>query len=150
MANGETEVDAALREAEEEIGLDRAAVAILGQLHDYVSVTRYVIAPVVGAVTGNAADMGYVRQPEEVARVFEVPLRWLHGEGRVRTERREWHRLPAGSPTDLLRRREARDRLDDGAHEVMYYDTPEGTIWGVTARILYDFVQACVPIGAYD
>ena len=145
VESGETEIEAALREADEEVGLAPAAATVLGRLRDYVTVTRFVIAPVVAAVTSAAADAVYVRQPDEVARVFEVPLRWLHAERRLRSERREWHDLPADAPLELLREREAQEGKNDGAHEVMYYDTPEGTIWGVTARILFDFVEACGP-----
>lgn len=139
----ETVVEAALREADEEVALTPGAVTVLGRLHDYVTVTRFVIAPVVAMVTTTAANAIHVRQPQEVARVFEVPLRWLGQERSLRSERGEWHHLPLSAPIALLRAQEAANGRDNGAHEVMYYQTPEGTIWGVTAHILFDFVEMC-------
>lgn len=65
---------AALREAEEEVGLPPFAVEVIGYLDDYPTVTRYLVTPVVGVV----ADMMEVRPcAREVAEVFEVPLAFL-------------------------------------------------------------------------
>lgn len=65
---------AALREAEEEVGLPPFAVEVVGYLDDYPTITRYLVTPVVGIV----ADMIEVRPcAREVAEVFEVPLSFL-------------------------------------------------------------------------
>ena len=64
-------VDTALREAQEEIGLARRHVEIIGQLPDYLTGTGYHVTPVVGLLTppfALTADAG------EVAEIFEVPL----------------------------------------------------------------------------
>ena len=62
---------AALREAEEEIGLDRQRVELVGQLDDYRTVTNYCVTPVVGLI----ADTGELQPDEnEVAAIFDVPL----------------------------------------------------------------------------
>ncbi len=65
---------AALREAEEEIGLPRDRVSVLGRLADYETVTGYRVTPVVGWV-----EPPFVVKPDpvEVADVFEVPLAFL-------------------------------------------------------------------------
>ncbi|MCA1909416.1 MAG: CoA pyrophosphatase [Magnetospirillum sp.] len=67
-------VAAALRETEEEIGLSRDLVTILGRLDHYVTGTGFIITPVVGVVRPPV-----VTQPDpfEVAEVFEVPLEFL-------------------------------------------------------------------------
>ncbi|MDZ7809824.1 MAG: CoA pyrophosphatase [Arhodomonas sp.] len=62
---------AALREAEEEIGLSPALVELLGSLPEYPTGTGFRIAPWVGLVDPGAA---LVAEPREVAEIFEVPL----------------------------------------------------------------------------
>lgn len=64
----------ALRETEEEIGLDRRHVRLIGHLDTYVTRTGFVVTPVVGIVT---PPFRLVPDPEEVAEVFEVPLAFL-------------------------------------------------------------------------
>lgn len=66
-----TAADTALRETEEEIGLDRAHVELLGALPDYVTGTGFRVTPVVGLVR---APFELELDAFEVAEVFEVPL----------------------------------------------------------------------------
>ena len=66
--------DAALREATEEIGLDRARVTLLGSLASYDTTTGYRVTPVVGWVS---PPFDVAPDPVEVADVFEVPLAFL-------------------------------------------------------------------------
>jgi 8-oxo-dGTP pyrophosphatase MutT (NUDIX family) len=65
---------AALREADEEIGLSRKAVTLLGTLGVYETVTGYRVTPVVGWVE---PPFELKPDPVEVAEVFEVPLSFL-------------------------------------------------------------------------
>jgi 8-oxo-dGTP pyrophosphatase MutT (NUDIX family) len=72
---GDLDVDAtALRETEEEIGLPRDRVTVLGRLADYETVTGYRVTPVVGWVE---PPFPVRADPVEVADVFEVPLAFL-------------------------------------------------------------------------
>jgi 8-oxo-dGTP pyrophosphatase MutT (NUDIX family) len=66
--------DTALRESEEEIGLYRQSVEIIGHLPQYLTVSGYSVTPVVGLVKPQAE---YVLDAFEVADVFEVPLHFL-------------------------------------------------------------------------
>jgi 8-oxo-dGTP pyrophosphatase MutT (NUDIX family) len=66
--------DAALREAHEEIGLDRARVTLLGSLATYDTTTGYRVTPVVGWIE---PPFDVAPDPVEVADVFEVPLDFL-------------------------------------------------------------------------
>jgi len=66
--------DTALRESEEEIGLDRRGVEIIGHLPQYLTVSGYSVTPVVALVKPQAE---YVLDAFEVADVFEVPLDFL-------------------------------------------------------------------------
>lgn len=66
--------ETALRESEEEIGLDRSGVEIIGHLPLYLTVSGYSVTPVVALVKPQAE---YVLDAFEVADVFEVPLHFL-------------------------------------------------------------------------
>jgi 8-oxo-dGTP pyrophosphatase MutT (NUDIX family) len=103
---------AALREAHEEIGLDPAAVELIGALDTHETVTQFSVTPYVGRVMRSFAP---VRDPVEVAEVFEVPLAFLLDPGNLQVHRRRWQ--------GGWRR---------------YYAIPYGPhyIWGATARMV--------------
>lgn len=65
---------AALREAHEEIGVAPEDVRVLGQLRDAMTVTNFQVTPVVGVIPWPYA---LSPQPEEVSRIFSIPLAWL-------------------------------------------------------------------------
>ncbi|AXS42704.1 CoA pyrophosphatase [Breoghania sp. L-A4] len=108
---------AALREAEEEIGLDAAYVDPIGMLHPYLTGSGFRIIPVLGLVRE-----GFTLTPEpgEVADIFEVPLQFLMTPANHQRRSREW----------------------DGRRRYFYaIPFEERYIWGVTAgivRSLYD------------
>lgn len=68
------EVAAALREAEEEIGLPRAAAEVIGIADRYRTITGFQVTPVVAVVP---PDLPLRPQPEEVAAIFEAPLDYI-------------------------------------------------------------------------
>lgn len=105
-------VETALREAEEEIGLDRRLVTPIGLLDVYLSATGYRIQPVVAIV---APDFALTLNHDEVADAFEVPLGFLMDIANHRADEREWR--------GRLRR-----------HLAIPFG--ERYIWGVTAGIL--------------
>lgn len=112
-----TLVDAALREAHEEIGLPPTIVDVLGELPPHQTVTGYQVTPILGLIDGH-----YDPVPEagEVSEVFEVPLAHLIDPTNYLIEGRRW---------------QGRRRL--------YYTVPFGPyyIWGATARILRAFAE---------
>lgn len=76
----------ALRESEEEIGLDRGRVHILGEVGRYETVTGYSVTPVVGWVD---PPIELVTDPDEVAEVFEVPLEFVFNPANYEQHQRE-------------------------------------------------------------
>ncbi len=106
----------ALRETYEEIGLDTGRVEMLGRFHDYISVTDYRVTPFAGYIR---KPFELVPQPAEVAEVLEVPFSVFQDPARLRVEKRKY-----------------RDRLID----VYYYSYGDYQIWGLTARIIRDFL----------
>ena len=71
---GETETEAALREAWEEIGLSGSEVDIVGTLQSYRTVTSYLVTPVIGVVP---PDLPLQPHEPEVADWFEAPLAFV-------------------------------------------------------------------------
>ena len=103
--------ETALREAEEEIGLPRSAVSILGELPATSTfATNYVIHPFVAEI---AAGQSWLASPREVDAVLELPVQALR-ESRTRTR---MERRGISFETDA-------------------YILGEHLIWGATARIL--------------
>jgi len=114
---GETVVETALREAEEEVGLDRRFVEVAGLLTPYQTVTGYAVTPVVGFVT---PGFSLTLNPEEVAEAFEAPFDFL-----MDTANHLRHHLePPG-----------------GGGRRYYYAMPyeDYYIWGATAGMLRGF-----------
>lgn len=64
----------ALREAEEEIGLKPSDVRILGKLNSFITISSYIVTPIIGIVPW---PYPFHIAEEEVSRVFTIPLDWL-------------------------------------------------------------------------
>jgi 8-oxo-dGTP pyrophosphatase MutT (NUDIX family) len=67
-------IETALRETEEEIGLARSHVEIIGVLPDHITASSFLVTPVVGLVT---PPFELIAESNEVAEIFEVPLGFL-------------------------------------------------------------------------
>ncbi|NMM36809.1 MAG: CoA pyrophosphatase [Glaciimonas sp.] len=67
-------IETALRETEEEVGIDRSRLDVLGTLPNYCTITGYLVTPVVSIVT---PPFDFQPDPFEVAEIFEVPLSFL-------------------------------------------------------------------------
>ena len=111
-ADDPSPLDTALREADEEIGLDRRLVRPLGYLDSYLSSIGYIVFPAVGVVTPR---FELTLNRHEVADAFEVPLSFLMDPANHEIHAREW-----------------KGRIRQ------YYAIPfrDRYIWGVTAGIL--------------
>lgn len=113
---------AALREAEEEIGLPADRVELIGRLDLYVTRTGFEVVPVVGIVN---PPFPVRPDPFEVADVFEVPLNFL------------------ADPANHQRH----SRFYNGARRSFYAMPYEGKyIWGATAGMLVNLSEALGPI----
>ena len=120
----ETDIDAAdtaLREAHEEIGLERRLAEVIGTMPTYTTGTMFTITPVVALVR---PDYRLELNPHEVADAFEVPLDFLMNPANHRRHaiefsgvRREWFSIPY---------------VDD---------RKERFIWGATAAMLRNFYR---------
>jgi len=107
-------IETALRETEEEIGLFRRHVEIIGVLPDHVTASAYIVTPVVGLV---APPFDLMAESNEVADIFEVPLRFL---------------------MDGMNHQRMSFELPHGAGRRSFYAMPYERffIWGATAGML--------------
>lgn len=107
----------ALRETEEELGIDRNEVELLGRLDDFYSVHGYHVVPYVGIIP---RPDNLQHDPFEIAGVFEAPLAHFRNPAIHRVE--NWqHR--------------------GEIHKVNFYQFGEHVIWGLTAAILRQFLD---------
>lgn len=120
-------VDAALREAEEEVGLPRDRVEILGMLDDIPTVTgTTVVTPIVGRIVDLPP---LVAEPSEVARIFTIPLAALY-------EAEGWTMTP-----HVGRR---------GKTWPIYYFPWDGeTLWGLSAYVTLQLLSLTPRGGPY-
>ncbi|MBW8899312.1 MAG: CoA pyrophosphatase [Massilia sp.] len=107
-------IETALRETEEEVGLTRRHVEIIGVLPDHVTASAYVVTPVVGLVT---PPFELTAESNEVADIFEVPLQFL---------------------MDGMNHQRMSFDLPDGGGRRSFYAMPYERffIWGATAGML--------------
>lgn len=85
---GETVVEAALREADEEVGLDPGRVHVLGLSDCYETGSRFCVTPVVGVVR---PPLDLTLSPDEVAEAFETPWDFLMNTANYRQDSMVWN-----------------------------------------------------------
>ena len=108
----------ALRETEEEVGIARSKVDVIGYLAPMPTITGFAVTPVIGLLQGEIA----VRiDRSEVECVFEVPLQYFMQSCNHRLVRR---RIPGGAVVDMIE-----------------YHYEGQRIWGATAFIIQKFVK---------
>jgi 8-oxo-dGTP pyrophosphatase MutT (NUDIX family) len=110
-------IDTALREAHEEIGLKESDVQIIGILDDIVTITEFIVTPIVGLFS---YPYPFKVSAREISELIEVPLS---------------HLLDGNSFSE-------REIFRGSQKEVVYtYQYGRHTIWGATARILKQFLD---------
>jgi len=109
---GEDAIAAAIREADEELGLDPEAVEVVGEIEPYRTVTQYVVSPVIAVIP---PDLPLEPHEHEVADWFEAPLAHLL------------------DPANQQRRSALFQGRERHYYEIMWN---EQRIWGATAAIV--------------
>ncbi|WP_254528131.1 NUDIX hydrolase [Natrinema gelatinilyticum] len=112
-----TILDTALREANEEIGLEPSEAEVVGQLDDIRTVTEYAVTPFVAHVP----DREYVRDDNEVAEIVVLPLAGLLDPANYEYERRSHPYY--------------------GEVVIHYFHVNGYTVWGATGRILVQLLE---------
>jgi 8-oxo-dGTP pyrophosphatase MutT (NUDIX family) len=115
---GETTAEqTALREADEEIGLNPNDVKVLGRLANMITVSHFSVTPVVGVIKWPTV---FRVGEHEVARVFTIPLEWLANSSN------RWQFQIEGRNRSLI----------------AYHPYDGELLWGATARMTVDFLKA--------
>ena len=123
---GETFEAAALREAQEEIGVDPSIVEVLGPLTPlHIPVSGFLLHPIVGFTSVRPA---FQRAEWEVARIIEAPVTLLSEPSVVKNEMRT--RTVKGQAIDV---------------NVPYFDIDGEKVWGATAMVLAEFCAILKP-----
>jgi 8-oxo-dGTP pyrophosphatase MutT (NUDIX family) len=113
-----TPAGTALREAQEEIGLNPESVRVLGMLEPLYTISNYLVTPVIGEIPWATP---FTTQPNEVERVFSIPLSWLADPEHFEIRQREV-KFPTWPEPRILK--------------VIYFDDYDSEIlWGVSAEI---------------
>jgi 8-oxo-dGTP pyrophosphatase MutT (NUDIX family) len=112
---------AALREAQEEVGVNPTDVEILGRVQDMLTITNYQVTPFVGIIPW---PYEFTPQVEEVDRIFTIPLKWLANPKNYAVRMRGLQILGRDIP-------------------VIYFDKYDGELlWGASARITILLLEA--------
>lgn len=140
VEGGEDPARTALREACEELGLTEGQVELLGGLDYVLTPPGTLVYPFAGRI---AAGAELRPNPREVREVFSVPLQYLLGYEpavyRVEVATRyppefPFHRVPPTYAPGWQKR---------WSFPTYFYDYRGYVIWGITARILHDFLELC-------
>jgi 8-oxo-dGTP pyrophosphatase MutT (NUDIX family) len=115
-------IDTALRESNEEIGIDTSNIEILGLLDDICTISGYIVTPVVGVAN---AKLHFVKNDAEVDKIFVVPMDLF---------------------LDKQNFTESFSRLDSEWFPVYFFkhideDGQRNDIWGATAHIIVQFMK---------
>ena len=115
--------DTALRETEEEIGVSREKVKIIGCLDDFPTMTRYIITPFLGLIDKNQV---LIKDEREVQRILKIPIDFF---------------------TSKINFREQSVDIEERKFPIFYFnyiDDTSGqkfTIWGATAYLITIFIE---------
>lgn len=112
-------IQTALREAEEEVGVDRSQVKILGNLSDlYIPTSNFLVSPVVGFLDKRPE---FLAEEKEVSRIIQTELRFL-----FKPEIRKQKILRLSQSMSL---------------DTPYFEIDGEVVWGATAMILSELIQ---------
>ena len=117
VEDGESLTDAAVREAEEEVGIPPRHVELIGRLDDVITHSGFLVAPFVGVIH---EPFDYVIQESEVVEVFDVPLEAL-----LDAENPEVRYVP----------------FREKQYPAYFYHHGPHEIWGLTGRMLKAFLD---------
>jgi 8-oxo-dGTP pyrophosphatase MutT (NUDIX family) len=115
--------DTALREAQEEIGVLRENIRIIGCLDDFPTMTKYIITPFIGIIN---KEQELIRQETEVQRILKIPIDFFTNKGTFREQAID---------------------IDGNKFPVFYFNYEDKiqkkryTVWGATAYMIVNFIE---------
>ena len=114
--------ETALRETEEEIGVPREKIRLLGCLHDFPTMTRYIVTPFVGIIDENQK---LVKQEREVQEIVKIPIDFF---------------------VNKINFREQAVDINGSKFPIFYFNyvnekNKKFTVWGATAYMISNFIE---------
>jgi coenzyme A diphosphatase NUDT7 len=137
----ETAADAAARETCEELGITRNQIKVITPLHQIIGPGNVIVTSYLGELTSYEGSYS----EKEVDHTFSVPLSYFikyrpncyDAEMKIMTpEDFPYEKIPGGKDY----------RFRKIPHPIWFYETEEGTIWGMTAELLYRAVEKMRPV----
>jgi len=113
-------IECALREANEEIGIDPKEIEVLGMMGDFLSITNVAVTPIIGLIKRPIGDLNLTHNPAEIDHIFTLPLSHLADNRHFELE-------------DIPSR--------GGILPVFHSSVKEHRVWGLSAMILYKFLK---------
>jgi 8-oxo-dGTP pyrophosphatase MutT (NUDIX family) len=107
----------ALRETYEEIGVKPNHIKVIGKINNMVTNTNFIVSPYVGVIP---YPYDFLVNPDEISELIFVPVKHLLDKNYFRIQQRE---------------------INGHLFDIYYYDYLNYTIWGVTGKILFDFLS---------
>lgn len=112
-------IETALRESQEEIGINKKNIRVIGQLQPTRSTTEIIVFPVIGVID-HLQEISM--NSSEVDRIFCIPLNWLANPGHSRLKNYT--------------------SKDGAVRKIWFFDLFDGELlWGITAKITKDFIE---------
>lgn len=137
---GESYRQAAIRETMEELGLEREQIEVFGELDYMISPFNLIIYPFVGWLKNISTLEDIKFSKDEVAEVFTVPLDFLLHQN-PEAHSLEIHPHPAKDFPFYLIQNGENYNWRKGQYPVYFYKYNDYIIWGITARILHNFLE---------
>jgi 8-oxo-dGTP pyrophosphatase MutT (NUDIX family) len=106
----------ALRETYEEIGIKEQDITLLGKINNMVTITNFIVSPFVGSFP---YPYNFIISQDEIEEIIEVPLYHFLDKKNFKEEARE---------------------INEIQYPIYYYYFNNHVIWGVTGKILFDFI----------
>lgn len=137
IENGETPMDAAIRETCEELGTSEDNIEIISQLDLLITHMNLIIHPYVGILNNiNHLDIN----KDEVDHTFLVPITHLI-ENKPTYYKNKLEVIPDDKfPYDIIPNKE-NYKFQESSYPVLFYEYKDYVIWGLTARILENFLK---------
>ena len=137
IENGETPMDAAIRETCEELGTSEDNIEIISQLDLLITHMNLIIHPYVGILNNiNHLDIN----KDEVDHTFLVPITHLI-ENKPKYYKNKLEVIPDDKfPYDIIPNKE-NYKFQESSYPVLFYEYKDYVIWGLTARILENFLK---------
>ena len=137
IEEGETPMEAAIRETKEEIGSYPEDIKIISELDLLVTPVKYIIHPFAGYLD----NIDHISlNKDEVDHVFMVPLSYLL-ENHPKKYFNTVQVVPDQDlPFDLIPGNK-NYKFENGKSQILFYKYKDYVIWGITAKILYNFLE---------